>query len=440
MKLYHWPKSSVFAAKRNGFFSSNFAHKSQVCLEESISKLLDRSWALENPATKVHKITTSIKQTPERSGIFGNVDFSMDAYPKLGDAMVDERGNDPSFYLIRDDLLHPFVNGNKARKLDALLPCIEDCLGTDVVTCGGCQSAHAAAVAVSCAERGLRSHLLLRGEQPEILTGYNLVSSMYGNVIYVPRSFYAKREEMLLKHANVIAGPSGSVVWFADILDSFTDSPIGKKCLQTNANRSPEDGVKKVVIIKEGAGDAVALLGIIRLVSYLSQIHILGKKRPYNFVIDAGTGTTAVGFALGALILGLPWKVTAVMLADTFDGYKNQENHLISDFKRYAAFDLSNYSSKDDLVHWVNRGTPRKFGNVLEGEITACQQVANQTGVLVDPVYTLAAWELAVHLSQKQTDNGAKVVMLHTGGTLGMFGLAQRYKSYFSMLKDGPPQ
>lgn len=76
-----------------------------------------------------------MKETTSRSGIFGNVNFSMDAYPKLGDAMLDERGKDPLFYVVRDDLLHPFVNGNKARKLDVLLPIIEDCLGTDVVSC-----------------------------------------------------------------------------------------------------------------------------------------------------------------------------------------------------------------------------------------------------------------------------------------------------------------
>ena len=60
------------------------------------------------------------------------------------------------------------------------------------------------------------------------------------------------------------------------------------------------------------------------------------------------------------IIIRLPWKVTAVMLADSYDGYKNQENRLISDFKRYAPADLRNYELKDDLVQWVNRENPRK--------------------------------------------------------------------------------
>lgn len=66
--------------------------------------------------------------------------------------------------------------------------------------------------------------------------------------------------------------------------------------------------------------------------------------------------------------------------------------------------------------------------------MVVCQQIAQQTGILVDPVYTLAAWETSMLLSS-QEDEGAEVVMLHTGGTLGMFGLAQRYKNYFGMLK-----
>lgn len=116
--------------------------------------------------------------------------------------------------------------------------------------------------AVSCAERGLRSHLLLRGEPPEIPTGYNLISSLYGNVIYVPRSLYAKREEMLSKYADSVAGSSGSVVCLSDILeDSLTTHLNGKQNFrQLDAHRSAENS-RRVVIVNEGAGDVVGFLG-----------------------------------------------------------------------------------------------------------------------------------------------------------------------------------
>jgi 1-aminocyclopropane-1-carboxylate deaminase/D-cysteine desulfhydrase-like pyridoxal-dependent ACC family enzyme len=74
---------------------------------------------------------------------------------------------------------------------------------------------------------------------------------------------------------------------------------------------------------------------------------------------------------------------------------------------------------------------PSRFGKVLSGEIASCRHIAQQTGILLDPVYTLAAWEQAVDLCSGE-GRGAKVVMIHTGGTLGLFGLVQRYPQHFA--------
>ncbi|KAF8399825.1 hypothetical protein HHK36_015697 [Tetracentron sinense] len=439
----------------NVFYHHQDISRLKLCGKTFMLELLDRRWALLSPDTKIHQVTLSDMKTQHGGGPLFS--FSNNIRPCLGEDMMEKNKQDTSFYVLRDDLLHPLVNGNKARKLDGLLPLLEDHSITDVVwvthhlmgladevTCGGCQSAHATAVAVSCAERGLRSHLLLRGEQPEIPTGYNLISTLYGNATYVPRSLYAKREEMLTKHADLVAGSGGSVMWFNDILEtSFRTQKSGElNFLPVDACRSAENFLRKVVIINEGSGDGVGLLGLIRLAEYLSQPHLFGKERDLNIVVDAGTGTTAIGLAIGAICVGLPWEVTAVMLADTIDGYKKQEKRLISDFKRCCALHLIDHPLNGvdgGIVHWVERSHPRKFGNVLKGEVEACQQIAQQTGILVDPIYTLAAWEHATLLCQKEAEGDAKVVMLHTGGTLGMFGLAQRYKSYFHMLKDAMP-
>ncbi|KAJ4710959.1 D-cysteine desulfhydrase 2, mitochondrial-like [Melia azedarach] len=449
MQLQRLPSKTAFIVMNKVFHSASSQILNSprgVCYarpggEELLSKLLDRKWTMKSPDTIIHQIKLSAAHGKHGGGQWGDISFLNNTCPFLGDDMImgDE---DRSFYVVRDDLLHPLVNGNKARKLDGLLPLLKDHLVTDVVTCGGCQSAHATAVAVSCADRGLKSHLLLRGEQPQILTGYNLISTIYGNVTYVPRSLYVHRIEMLKSHANLVAGNKGDVVWCNEIFEeSLTAQRSRAPDLgQMDADRGANNCTRKVAIINEGAADAVALLGVFRLVQYLSQDHLLGRKRAVKFVVDAGTGTTAVGLGLGAVYLGLPWEVTAVMLAGTIDGYKQQERDLICEFKRLFGFLLNNSRLTEvdgETVHWVERCRPRKFGNVLEGEIEACQQIAQRTGILVDPVYTLAAWEMATLLSDKELKGDANVVMLHTGGTLGMFGLAQRYKSYFHTLKDG---
>lgn len=44
--------------------------------------------------------------------------------------------------------------------------------------------------------------------------------------------------------------------------------------------------------------------GVVRLVEYLSRDHLFGKDQQLKIIIDAGTGTTAVGLGIGAVCLG----------------------------------------------------------------------------------------------------------------------------------------
>ena len=48
----------------------------------------------------------------------------------------------------------------------------------------------------------------------------------------------------------------------------------------------------------------IFLTGLICFVQYLSQDHIPGKEQPLKIILDAGTGTTAVGLAIRILCLG----------------------------------------------------------------------------------------------------------------------------------------
>lgn len=68
---------------------------------------------------------------------------------------------------------------------------------------------------------------------------------------------------MLRNHANLVAGNSGIVVLFSDILEaSFTcQTSSASNFVQMDANRSAKNYPRKVVIVNEGAGEAVAILG-----------------------------------------------------------------------------------------------------------------------------------------------------------------------------------
>lgn len=62
--------------------------------------------------------------------------------------------------------------------------------------------------------------------------------------------------------------------------------------------------------------------------------------------------------------------------------------------------------------------------------VTVVQQVAQNHGILLDPIYSLAAWEVATDLIQSHQGD-CRTVMLHTGGALGLQGVAQRYPEWF---------
>lgn len=68
---------------------------------------------------------------------------------------------------------------------------------------------------------------------------------------------------MLKSHANLVAGNNGDVVWCNEIFEASltAQKPRAPYLGQMDAHRGIENCPKKVLIVNEGAGEAVALLG-----------------------------------------------------------------------------------------------------------------------------------------------------------------------------------
>ncbi|KAL2322399.1 hypothetical protein Fmac_026778 [Flemingia macrophylla] len=184
---------SLVTMIRSNSLHNEILSKLKLGREEFTQKLLNRRWTLPSPETKIHQLIHTQGPT-----------FLLNTHPSFH---VDSNKQSKHFYIVRDDLLHPLVNGNKARKLDALLPLLHHCSVTDVRNCV--------------------TYASTRRAETEILTGYNLMSTMYGNVTYVPRTVYANREEMLKSYANSVAGNNGYVLWFADIIQVKLQIELG---------------------------------------------------------------------------------------------------------------------------------------------------------------------------------------------------------------------
>ncbi|HJV18841.1 MAG TPA: pyridoxal-phosphate dependent enzyme [Sediminibacterium sp.] len=99
--------------------------------------------------------------------------------------------------LLRLDLLHPVVSGNKWFKLRYYL---EDAMTTQkktIVSFGGAYSNHIVAMAYACKNAGLQSVGIIRGEEPAILSHTLKAAISYGmQPIFVSREAYKNKMQL----------------------------------------------------------------------------------------------------------------------------------------------------------------------------------------------------------------------------------------------------
>ena len=80
----------------------------------------------------------------------------------------------------RDDLTGLGMGGNKARKLEFLCGAAVSDGARSLVTVGAAQSNHCRMTAAAGAVLGLEVHLVLSGDRPEVATGNQLLSALFG--------------------------------------------------------------------------------------------------------------------------------------------------------------------------------------------------------------------------------------------------------------------
>jgi D-cysteine desulfhydrase len=292
-----------------------------------------------------------------------------------------------SILVLRDDLLHPWANGNKLRKFDGYLPALMARGVTDILTCGGVQSAHCAALSCLGAERGVRVHVLLRGEAPAQTTGNLAVTIMYAaSVTYVARDHYADRAHMFREAKSKL-----------------------------EATLSPHAHLE---VIPEGGRDPLATRGYIRLIKELAA-KLPAPDAQWELIMDAGTGVSTAGVIAGIMTHKRPWRVRSVMLMKGAQRTYQDECEAM-----LTALHPERDPDEPLPLVWEERVPARRFGAFKPGDLVRCQQIARATGVMFDPIYTLASYESACAQPSQQD---ARTLLIHTGGALNLFGALSRY-------------
>lgn len=268
--------------------------------------------------------------------------------------------------LWRDDLLHPDLPGNKARKLKYNLRQARAEGHSQLLTFGGAYSNHLAAVAAAGRLYGFGTTGLVRGEEHLPLN---------------PTLARCVADGMALHHLD-----------------------------RTTYRRRAEPGFLSAMqrqfgpayLLPEGGTNPLALHGVAELITELRQ------HTDFDAVaVAAGTGGTLAGLALGLAEAGYPARAVGVAALKGADFLRAEVDALT---RAAAGTVLSNYE-----LH-----TSYHFGGYakLPAELRAfIQQFKANYEVLLDPIYTGKLLAGVLDLIEKNHFSpGSTVVAVHTGG------------------------
>ena len=278
--------------------------------------------------------------------------------------------NGVELYIKREDLLHPYISGNKFRKLKYNVLEALRLKKKQLLTFGGAFSNHILAVAAAGQENNLPTIGVIRGEELESKVEDNptLLKAMeFGMQFkFVSRAQYRLKEE-------------GS--FLVDLQKEFGD----------------------FYLVPEGGTNKLAIKGCEEILDTYDQL--------FDFVCCAvGTGGTISGIINSASmhqkVLGFS-SLKGVFLSDVICNFVTNKNWEIFSEYHFGGYGKTN----DELIEFLN-------------------SFYDDTGIPLDPVYTGKMMFGILDLVNKGLiPPNSKILAIHTGGLQGIKGMNQVLKN-----------
>ncbi len=266
----------------------------------------------------------------------------------------------------RDDLIHPFISGNKWRKLKYNLLKAQQKNKNHLVTFGGAYSNHLLATAAAGAKFNFKTTAFVRGENVcnQVLT----LCKVFGmQLFFVDRETY--------KHKNLLYQ-------------------------QHFANNNT------TYFIDEGGAGFEAELGCREIITEL--------KTNYQHIFCAtGTGTTLAGIINAVNEQQLKTQVHGVSALKNGDFLKTYIEKLLikpANYQFHTQYDFGGYAKTTPVL------------------IDFIKDFSSKTGILIDPVYTAKTLYCILDLATKNYfEKNQNVLMVHTGGLFGLLGMKEKF-------------
>ncbi|MBI5787575.1 MAG: D-cysteine desulfhydrase family protein [Candidatus Schekmanbacteria bacterium] len=283
----------------------------------------------------------------------------------------------------RDDLTGCTLSGNKARKLEFLLADAQKQKSTMLITCGGIQSNHARSCAIAGRQVGLKSLLVLRGEEPEWPEANLMLDWLTGAQIkYVNRQEYSDRASQLMLEE-------------AERLKAEGEIPY---------------------IIPEGGSNALGSMGYAVMINEIKR-QLRGRRLDY-IVTPVGSGGTMAGLVMGTQLFKLHARVIGINICANAHLFVERVKGIIREAKE--TLDLTVY--EDGNWEIVDGYVGEGYAVPYAGQIIDMRTLAEKEGIILEPIYTGKAFHgLLSEIKNGRFGENKRILFLHTGGIFGLF-------------------
>lgn len=277
----------------------------------------------------------------------------------------------PAVFVKRDDLIHPYVSGNKWRKLKYIFQDMQNRRVRHLVTFGGAWSNHLLATACAGAMYGVRTSAMVRTD-PGVSNPVLTLCKLYGmELITVDRASYRDKKAL-----------------YQDFIEE--------------RNLSEEE----VIFVDEGGYSQEAVRGCAELIGELTA--------SYDHIFCAcGTGATLAGLCRGVRESALPTRLHGIPVLAGGQFIADQVRALEPD----ATFDLH----LDYHAGGYARTTPELIAFIKD--------FVSRTGILIEPVYTGKLFMGVLDLVAKgYFQPEERILIVHSGGLTGLLGMQGRFE------------
>jgi 1-aminocyclopropane-1-carboxylate deaminase len=266
-------------------------------------------------------------------------------------------------FIKREDLSHPYISGNKWRKLKYHLLHAEAMHKNTLVTFGGAYSNHLLATAAAGAKYGFRTFGFVRGEQVSNMV-LQLCSIFGMQLQFVSRENYRNKEELFKQHFGLN---------------------------------------QEALFIPEGGAGELGEQGVAEML----EEDCFTQYTFTDICCSVGTGSTLRGLLRGLQQTNNPAK------AHGFVVLKGAEN-MQEEFAEFAPESFQ-------LHHRFHGGGYAKSDEQL---IAYIKKFASSTGILLDQVYEGKMMQgIETLAAENYFAPHSKILALHNGGVIGISGI-----------------